>query len=75
MKKIILLILLVGFMSSCVSTSYYSKNQTNVIRKFNRKKHHRFVPVRRMGDINDKSVTKQTRKNLRQEIRRQRHEK
>lgn len=75
MKKIILFILLVGFMSSCVSTSYYSKNQTNVIRKFNRKKHGKFVPVRRMGDINDRTVVKEKRKNLRQEIRRQRYEK
>jgi protein-arginine kinase activator protein McsA len=74
MKKIILLIVLVGFMSSCITTTYQTKHQINVIRKFNRKKHGKFVPVRKMGDINDRTVIKETRKNLRQEIRRQRHE-
>ena len=74
MKKIILLIVLVGFMSSCITTTYQTKHQTHVIRKFNRKKHGKFVPVRKMGDINDRTVIKETRKNLRQEIRRQRHE-
>ena len=66
MKKIILLIVLVGFMSSCITTTYQTKHQTRVIRKFNKKKHGKFVSVYRMGDINDRTVTKETKKNLRE---------
>ena len=79
MKKILLIILVILMVSSCVTpqtglTAYQSKN----IHKFSRKKGYRtssgpkYVRPRKRGHVMDKTVTKQTRKEIIHRIKYQR---
>ena len=77
MKKL-LLILLVAITATSCSTSYYSGYQDKNIAHFCKKKHirptagPRYIRPGKRGDINHLSVSKQTRKTLKQQIRRSR---
>ena len=81
MRKLLFYFTLLLFFGSCMVPYDTSKNQLIVIRKFSLKKNirpHRgpkYVKPYRRGVIMDKSVRKPTRKDIKQNIKRERHTK
>lgn len=59
-------------LSSCSTYTYQTKKQSVTMRKFQKKKHGKYVSARKRGHINHPAVTKGTRKNQIQKIRAQR---
>lgn len=72
MKKTLLIVFILGLLSSCSSYTYNSDHQAKVIHNFGKKKHGVFIPTRKIGSLNHPAVTKSSRKNQIQKIKSQR---
>ena len=78
MKKLLFYFILLLFLGSCVTPYGTSKYHIVTLRKFNHKKNIRpnwgpkHVRPYKRGDVMDRSVKKTTRKNIKQNIKRER---
>ena len=66
MKITVLLILFGITITSCSSLEYNTQHQTSTLRNFSKQKHRSYVPFRKRSDVMHPTVTKETRKYLKQ---------
>jgi len=73
MKKNLLFILLISiFISSCTTYHQYTKSQRIVLKKFEKKRHGKYIPIRKSVRVSDPTIKKDTRRAMIQRIRSQR---